>query len=291
MAPYVAMSDTQDNGWDVGMTLPPGVSVSLDLQQQQRTMEYVGSGQLACPRAIWVYKAPYEMARKAAIEDIVQTIAVKVGATHAWIRSDVHTTGYSYDEFGNRLRLYNRHGEFIGYELVEKDPHITVNYGTSDTVVVVHGHVYVKTNRKGMLTGFMERGTREHVYNRDDRILELWKMTRDSNRPGPLGAARYCPQHPTETARCDEHYCGRTHWKTEYWTRDTWATELVAMVTSIACLVAICVMFKTFNAGNNRVPDFPGAVNLDAIILTLSTVSSSLTMYAVPAAINQVKWD
>ncbi|KAK8053984.1 hypothetical protein PG996_013285 [Apiospora saccharicola] len=374
-----AATTASDNRWDIGMPFPRGGPLKKCFEENA---EQVGAGRLANPAAIWLCRPPKgNPVAKAAVEDIVQRSAVKVGATHAWIRFPVHNYGYAYDKYGNRIPLFDDCGNFNGWKLVRKDNHITVSFGTSENHVVVHGHIYVDADAIGAPTGYMDPRDRKYICDGDERTFELWKQIEHhrsseaadrqpqdfNDRPTwqeEFLMEHYCPCDHKIACRngvWDDHYCPCPHiellevdhWcpnepcphrfdgfaKQVYmmrsrptnslpihnasavatpagsttpghevpppappspppkrgskrfrrWTKDTWATEILAMATSVACTVATCVILMTFN--NNRVPDLPNAVNLNAIVSTLSIVSSSLMMYAVSAAIGQVKWN
>ncbi|KAK7931530.1 hypothetical protein PG985_002242 [Apiospora marii] len=150
-----------DNRWNIGMPFPPGGPLR---KHPQEKVVQVGAGQLADPAAIWLCGLPKGgFAAKGAIEDIVQRTAVKVGATHAWIRFPVHNYGYAYDEYGRRIPVFDESGNFLGWKLVRKDNHITVSFGTSSTHVVVHGHIYVTADAIGAPTGYLDARDRKYI--------------------------------------------------------------------------------------------------------------------------------
>lgn len=222
MAQYAAVRD-RDTRWDIGMSLPIGGPHDYSSRED---VETVGGGQLADPAASWLCNIPEaeDMVAKAAIEDIVQRVAVMVGATHALIRSKVHNFGYDYDENGNRVAMLDESGKFLGWKFIRKDNHLTVAFGTSLTHVNVHGHIYVKTDGAGMPTGFMETGSRRYISHGDDRIFELWKQSERRSRH-PVGDANsdrrqwqdeflmdhYCPCPHADVRPGDDHYCPCPH--------------------------------------------------------------------------------
>ncbi|KAK6854249.1 hypothetical protein PG995_009342 [Apiospora arundinis] len=199
--------------WDIGMPLPAG---GLFKYSTRGKVVKVGTGQLADPMTIWLCDLPNEgLGPKAAIEDMVQRVAVQVGVTHAWVRSRVHNYGYAYDQYGNRIPIFDEHGKFVEWKFVRKDNHITVAFGTSETHVNVHGHIYVKADATGAPTGFMDLDTRKYVCYEDNRIIELWKQTERRNGPASGGdSARH--QDSFDRPRWQEeflmdHYCPCPH--------------------------------------------------------------------------------
>lgn len=221
----MAMTTAQEsNRWDVGMPFPAGVR-----KQITKYGEQVGAGQLSSPAAIWTCIPPPEnQAPKEAIEDMVQRVAVMVGATHARIRSTVHKYGFAYDGLGNRITVFNEHGEFENWRFIRKDAHITVDFGFGEDHVAVHGHVYVKADDQATPTGLMDVGTRKHICEGDERILELWKQADRRNRPS-IGhnesslkrpcwqeeflIDHYCRCEHRDVGLEDDHYCPCPHIK------------------------------------------------------------------------------
>ncbi|KAK8045385.1 hypothetical protein PG993_005409 [Apiospora rasikravindrae] len=201
----------QDNRWNLGMPLPAGGPLNYTPNED---VKRVGSGQLADPAAIWVSKLPRGgKTPKAGIEDIVQRVAVKVGATHAWIRSAVHNYGYAYDKFGNRIPVFED-GVFAGWKFVRKDNHITVAFGTSETHVVVHGHIYVNADAIGTPTGLMDASARKYLCEGDGRVLELWKQVKNRHEYVPQEDAIL--QRPTRDSRHGQASSGRPRWQEEF---------------------------------------------------------------------------
>ncbi|KAK8023161.1 hypothetical protein PG991_007042 [Apiospora marii] len=218
-----------DNRWNIGMPFPPGGPLR---KHPQEKVVQVGAGQLADPAAIWLCGLPKGgFAAKGAIEDIVQRTAVKVGATHAWIRFPVHNYGYAYDEYGRRIPVFDESGNFLGWKLVRKDNHITVSFGTSSTHVVVHGHIYVTADAIGAPTGYLDARDRKYICNGDERTFELWKEIKHRSseagqpQPHPFNdrpswqeeflMEHYCPcEHDVgrrDDGRWDDHYCPCPH--------------------------------------------------------------------------------
>ncbi|KAK8098049.1 uncharacterized protein PG998_013535 [Apiospora kogelbergensis] len=223
MAQCIAVSD-QDTRWNIGMPLPLGGPPPT--YRAAGRVVTVGKGQLTDPAAQWMCDLPeeHEKNKKAAIEDIVQRVAVQVGATHVWIRSRVHNYGYVYDKYGNRVPIVDESGKFVEWKMIRKDNHITAAFGTSTTHVNVHGHIYVTTDVTGSPTGFMDVGSRKYVCNGDVRILELWKQTerrpqhsgRDANVDRPewqdeVLMDHYCPCPHADVRPGDDHYCPCPH--------------------------------------------------------------------------------
>ena len=69
---------------------------------------------------------------------------------------------------------------------------------------------------------------------------------------------------------------------------DTWIPEIVAVTMSTVCLIVVVVVLRIFTG--EAVPTFPYGVTLNAIIAVLATASRSMLIYAVAAAISQLKW-
>ncbi|KAK8014405.1 hypothetical protein PG990_007701 [Apiospora arundinis] len=192
-------SEHRNNRWNVGMPFPDGVRKSTE-----PTCPPIGAGQLANPAAKWVCRPPGNLAAKEAVEEMVQRIAVQVGATHIRIRSKVHNYGFAYDEYGNRMPVFDQCGNLIEWKLIRKDAHVTVDFGHSEDHVGVHGHIYVTADSQGAPTGLMEKGTRKYICDGDDRILELWEQIETR------------PQHLVRDANND-----RPRWQEEFLQSDT----------------------------------------------------------------------
>ncbi|KAK8879290.1 hypothetical protein PGQ11_000584 [Apiospora arundinis] len=203
----------QDNRWDIGMPLPAGTAMPVR-KQKKEIYGSVGSGQLADPIALWIAE-PENDTQKEAVEDIVQRIAVRVGVTHAWIRSKVHNYGFAYDEAGNRIPVFDNSGVFVEWKFVRKDNHITVDFGHNEGNIAVHGHIYVDADAKGVPTGLMDPGARKYICNSDERILELWKQTDHRNAPGLEGTISR-PQPLIGDSERDQPASDRPRWQEEF---------------------------------------------------------------------------
>ncbi|KAK7942720.1 uncharacterized protein PG986_011833 [Apiospora aurea] len=282
--------------WNIGMPLPAGGPLRY---KPTGKIVRVGSGQLADPVATWVSDLPRGgIGPKAATEDIVQRVAVKVGATHAWIRSVVHNYGYEYDKFGNRIPVYNENGAFTGWKFVRKDNHITVAFGTSETHVVVHGHIYVTADATGTPTGLMDMGSRKYVCDGDGRVLELWKQVESRHEHGPEEGAR--PQHTTGDSRHGQTSYGRPRWQEEFlmdhycpWNIFTEGVSLeYARIEEQLCISDGNVSFllylvtMTFCANNSWPLPEDIAVQLSGVY-TLSHIGDKWPGWGYPNAINE----
>ncbi|KAK6845845.1 hypothetical protein PG987_001033 [Apiospora arundinis] len=167
--------DAQDNWWDIRMPLPPGTPLSSK-QKERDVRAHIGSGQLADPRAMWTCNIPEDEAadaKMAAIERIVRGVAAEIGLTHAWIRSKVHNYGYEYDKDGNRVPEFDKDGFCIGWKIVRKDNHLTVDFGHSANNVAVHGHIYVKADQEGIPTGLMDMGPDNSILTGTQDVTDL----------------------------------------------------------------------------------------------------------------------
>ena len=191
------------------MPFPPGGPLKM---RPQEGVEQIGAGQLADPAAIWICPPPKgNWAAKAAIEDIIQRSAVKVGATHAWIRYPVHNYGYEYDKHGRRIPLFDESGNFREWKSVRKDNHITVSFGTGATHVVVHGHIYVTADAAGAPTGYMDARDRKYICDGDQRTFELWKHNGPQHRSEADPPQIYNDRPSWQEEFLMEHYCPCEH--------------------------------------------------------------------------------
>jgi hypothetical protein len=146
--------------------------------------------------------------RTEAIEGVMKEIATAIGCTHVWIRKENHCQRYVYNAKGERIPRYNVFGRQTGWVIADADCHMTVSMGVNDWTVSVQGHVYVTEDAAQIPTGLMQAGTRVHVVDGDDRILELYERSkRDGSKlpPRPAGSAQHCPGHPTYGM--DDHWC------------------------------------------------------------------------------------
>lgn len=73
------------------------------------------------------------------------------------------------------------------------------------------------------------------------------------------------------------------------WFTNGWFTEILAVLVSFACAVAIPVVLGVYN--HNPVPKLPWDVSLNAVVSVLSTVAKSSLLYTICAALGQDKWD
>ena len=71
---------------------------------------------------------------------------------------------------------------------------------------------------------------------------------------------------------------------------DTWLWELLATCCSLASMIAIIAMLVRFNGQDIIAWSFPYNITINAIVATLNTISKSLLIYALSAAIGQWKW-
>ncbi|RDW90853.1 DUF3176 domain-containing protein [Aspergillus mulundensis] len=69
---------------------------------------------------------------------------------------------------------------------------------------------------------------------------------------------------------------------------DTWLFEILAMIFSLTCCIAIVCILVTFNGEPQ--PEFAYGLTLNAIISTLATASKSSLIYVISACIGQLKW-
>ncbi|KAJ5096671.1 hypothetical protein N7456_007392 [Penicillium angulare] len=70
---------------------------------------------------------------------------------------------------------------------------------------------------------------------------------------------------------------------------DSWALEIVSMLFSIACFIAIVSVLIVFN-GKKR-PNISYNLSLNTIVSILATASKSSLVFAIGEAISQLKWD
>lgn len=69
---------------------------------------------------------------------------------------------------------------------------------------------------------------------------------------------------------------------------DTWVPEIIAIVLSTTCLIAIAIVLRIFTG--KVAPTLPYGITLNAVTATLATASRSMLIYTVAAAISQLKW-
>jgi len=68
-----------------------------------------------------------------------------------------------------------------------------------------------------------------------------------------------------------------------------WAWEVSSILLSIASTIAIVAILSVYN--HQKFPQVPSDISLNAVVATLSTVAKSSLIFAVSAAIGQLKWD
>lgn len=73
------------------------------------------------------------------------------------------------------------------------------------------------------------------------------------------------------------------------WFTNSWFSEILAVLVSVACAVAIPAVLGVYN--HKPVPKLPWDVSLNALVSVLSTVAKSSLLYAICAALGQDKWD
>lgn len=71
-------------------------------------------------------------------------------------------------------------------------------------------------------------------------------------------------------------------------TIDTWVPEILALILSVASLVAIGAILKFYD--NKKSPQLPYGITLNAIVSILATVGRSMLLFAVSTCIGQLKW-
>lgn len=80
--------------------------------------------------------------------------------------------------------------------------------------------------------------------------------------------------------------CVWSSWKS--FTLDSWVLEIISMIFSTACFIAIVAILIAFN-GKKR-PSISYDLSLNAIISILATACKSSLVFAVGEAIGQLKW-
>jgi hypothetical protein len=69
---------------------------------------------------------------------------------------------------------------------------------------------------------------------------------------------------------------------------ETWTCETVAMLFSIACIVAIAFTVGHYNG--DSIPSLPSGVTLNALISILSTAARAALFFVLSSSIGQLKW-
>lgn len=69
---------------------------------------------------------------------------------------------------------------------------------------------------------------------------------------------------------------------------DTWVPEILALSISVASIIAIGAILKFYD--NEKSPELPYGITLNAIVSILATVSRSMLLFAVSTCIGQLKW-
>jgi hypothetical protein len=69
---------------------------------------------------------------------------------------------------------------------------------------------------------------------------------------------------------------------------DTCICEMIAMIFSIGCTVAIAFTIGNYNGG--PIPSLPSSVTLNALISILSTAARAALVFVLSSTIGQLKW-
>ncbi|KAK3355813.1 hypothetical protein B0H65DRAFT_59158 [Neurospora tetraspora] len=77
--------------------------------------------------------------------------------------------------------------------------------------------------------------------------------------------------------------------RTERWPLGGWVSEIVTIIVSAGVAATIPVVLGIYN--HRPIPQFTGAISINAVIAVLSTVAKSSLLYAISAALGQAKWD
>lgn len=69
---------------------------------------------------------------------------------------------------------------------------------------------------------------------------------------------------------------------------NTWFLEILAMLLSVSCMIAIFVVLKVYDG--RSIPQLPYGITLNALISILATASKTALLYLVGSALSQLKW-
>ncbi|KAJ9663702.1 hypothetical protein H2198_000714 [Neophaeococcomyces mojaviensis] len=101
--------------------------------------------------------------------------------------------------------------------------------------------------------------------------------------PKPVSARHNAAPEPSLWARIKN-----AHRISMCWFSDTWGPELLAMVVSIGCSIAIAVLDWIWSG--KSLPQLKRGFTVNAIVSILATISKSAMLYVLSSCIAQIKW-
>ena len=81
---------------------------------------------------------------------------------------------------------------------------------------------------------------------------------------------------------------GSKDWSWKYLVLDTWLPEIVAILFSVACFIAICAILIAYNEESQ--PELRYGLSLNAIVSALATGCKSSLTFVIGEAMGQLKW-
>jgi hypothetical protein len=108
-----------------------------------------------------------------------------------------------------------------------------------------------------------------------------------SNTPATLNASEHDPEIDSRSKAVTAVHDKRPPMYNRL-IMDTWICEMIAMIFSIGCTVAIAFTVGNYNGG--PIPSLPSGVTLNALISILSTAARAALVFVLSSTIGQLKW-